>query len=130
MFFAFFLIRQLDFRLSEFETSVLCSLSCSFGYASAASGVFEMPCVPIAWTVCNSSNYLSKSASQPFCEDPFISQFAFPNNKHVPAQCSEFLGVSGDVLSKLFLPEAHSGAWRTGAMAAINADARNNRGLG
>ena len=92
-----------------------------------STGVFEMPFVPIAWTVCNSSNYLSKSASQPFCEDPFISQFAFPNNKHVPAQCSElrrFLGVSGDVLSKLVLPEAHSGAWRTGAMARINVDAR------
>src|ERR1700730_13481161 len=35
MFFAFFLIRQLDFRPGGFETSVLCTLSCSFGYASA-----------------------------------------------------------------------------------------------
>jgi hypothetical protein len=33
MFFAFFFIRQLDFRLGDIETSVLCALSCSFGYA-------------------------------------------------------------------------------------------------
>jgi hypothetical protein len=64
---------------------------------------------------------LTKNALQFFSERPFISEFAFPNDKHLPAQCSErrsFLGVSGDVLSKLFLPEAYSSAWRTGGAAA------------
>jgi hypothetical protein len=70
----------------------------------------------------NKAYNLTKNALQLFCERPLISKFAFPNDKHLPAQCSErrsFLGVSGDVLSKLFLPEAYSGPWRTGVTAAI-----------
>ncbi len=31
---------------------------------------------------------LTENLRQLFCEHPFISKFAFPNNKHLPAQCS------------------------------------------
>ena len=70
MFSAFFLIRQLDFKLGDFETSVLCALSCSFGYALARKCAAIMPVYDLLRWNPNGQNNLQLAPSTDRFADP------------------------------------------------------------